>query len=143
MNTEELDKVKDYIQKNGLDKKNRKRELVDKRAYLYKYLTLNTGFSLTSIGEMFNKNHATVIHGLKNFELMKGTKGYMANVFMMVKDFPIVSEMENLTGVNSVNRMVLAQLNEKEYLKLSRFRLDSGLDTNEQAIKLLINNILH
>lgn len=140
MDIEKLNKVKEYIRENGLSKKSRKRKLVDKRSYLYKYLILNTELSLTSIGNMFNRRHATVINGLKNFDRLKGDKCYIYNVYVVSKDFPILSESKQTPWEN---KRIVSEINRKDYLKLSQFRFDNELDTDEQAIKLLIDSIIH
>lgn len=62
--------IKAYSKANGLTSSSRKRELTYKRCYLYQVLK-NEGLSLTEIGKMFNRNHATIINGIKIYELFK------------------------------------------------------------------------
>jgi len=59
-----IDKVKEVIEKDGLITKSRYRTFLDKRSYLYAMLNKN-GMSLVEIGRLFNKNHATIINGIK------------------------------------------------------------------------------
>lgn len=46
----------------------RKRQYVDARAMACFIMSRNLKLTLTQIGEIFNKNHATVLHSLKLFE---------------------------------------------------------------------------
>ena len=69
--TETESKVNEIIQELQLNSKSRKRENVSKRAFLYNELkTECEGMSLSTIGKMFNRDHATVINGLKTHDYM-------------------------------------------------------------------------
>jgi len=138
-----IKEVERYIEEHGLNTSCRERELVDQRNYLYKYIRITYGLSYVKIGTMFNKNHATVLHGIGNYEQLKRTKDYIRNICFLIKEFPIRSEMEFLTSSVAGQGMVITQLNQKQYLKLARFRLDNEIRTNEEAVKKLIDNILH
>lgn len=52
--------------------KSRKRNIIDARTVFY-HLLYNEGYSLTNIGRAINKNHATVINGLKLFNIILNT----------------------------------------------------------------------
>lgn len=56
------------IQKYNLKQANRKQSVIYKRYYLYHQLHM-AKLSLSHIGLLFNKDHATVIHGLKMHKL--------------------------------------------------------------------------
>jgi hypothetical protein len=139
----QIEEVKEFIKTNGLDVKSRKRYLIDKRSYMYKYLEITFGMSKTQIGKIFNKDHATVIHGLKSYEQNKTLKDYLFNVQGLIKEFPIRSEMESIMDAFYSKNTILSHLNEKEFLKLHRYRMDNELRTGEDAIKDLINKITH
>lgn len=62
-----LELIKQIIEQDGLDKKNRKREIVYKRIYLFRKLR-EDGYSLKKIGGLFNMNHATILHGLRTYQ---------------------------------------------------------------------------
>jgi len=64
----DLKKVVYICERNGILKKTRKREIVYKRAAAYNFLRKNTELSLTAIGDLFDKNHATVLHALKVYD---------------------------------------------------------------------------
>lgn len=59
--------VSELIDELDLKSKCRKRELVYTRNILYKYLR-NKGMSLQAIGKQFNRDHATVLFGLNQYE---------------------------------------------------------------------------
>ena len=74
-----IKKVELYIEKDNLLSKSRERQIVYRRHYLY-YILRKYGMKTTVIGEMFKKNHATVIHGSKTYKNLKKTKDkYMLN----------------------------------------------------------------
>lgn len=57
-------------QETGLDifRETRRREYVDARTFAVKLLRSELGITTVHIGKLFNKNHATIIHGLKLFD---------------------------------------------------------------------------
>ena len=61
-----IDKIMYLIEKDGLITKSRYRCFLDKRSYLYAMLS-KEGMSLVQIGAIFNKTHATVINGIKQY----------------------------------------------------------------------------
>ena len=58
-----IDTIKEYIQEHELDLPNRKTEITYQRYYLYALLRTK-GMPFQNIGLMFNKKHASVIHGI-------------------------------------------------------------------------------
>jgi len=69
MTKEQIKKL--VIENTGIDIDNpvRKRPFVEARAIYYKLLREYTLLSLVEIGNYVKKNHATVIHGIKNLDL--------------------------------------------------------------------------
>ena len=59
-----LTSIHELIEKYGLLNKSRRRDVLFKRYYLYNELR-TCGLSLSEIGRVFNKNHATILHGLR------------------------------------------------------------------------------
>jgi len=68
MTKEQIKKL--VIENTGIDIDNpvRKRPFVEARAIYYKLLREYTLLSLVEIGDYVKKNHATVIHGIKNLD---------------------------------------------------------------------------
>lgn len=58
-----IDMIKEYIQENELDVPNRNTAITYQRYYLYALLR-SLGMPFEHIGLMFNKKHASVIHGI-------------------------------------------------------------------------------
>ena len=61
-----IELIKQIIEQDGLAKKNRKREIVHRRIYLFNKLRKD-GYTLKRIGSLFNMNHTTILHGLKTY----------------------------------------------------------------------------
>ena len=62
-----IELIKQIIEQDGLANKNRKREIVHRRIYLFRKLR-EDGYTLKRIGGLFNMNHATILHGLKTYQ---------------------------------------------------------------------------
>jgi hypothetical protein len=62
-----IELIKEIIQQDGLAQKNRKREIVHRRIYLFRKLR-EDGHTLKGIGSLFNMNHATILHGLNTYK---------------------------------------------------------------------------
>jgi len=62
-----IELIKQIIEQDGLAQKNRKREIVHRRIYLFRKLR-EDGHTLKGIGSMFNMNHATILHGLNTYK---------------------------------------------------------------------------
>ena len=62
-----IELIKQIIEQDGLANKNRKREIVHRRIYLFRKLR-EDGHTLKRIGDLFNMNHATILHGLKTYQ---------------------------------------------------------------------------
>jgi len=68
---EELIKdIEFLISKDNLRQKNRKREKIHKRMYLYNMLK-DYGYSYVRIAAMFSNHHATVIHAIYEYKQLK------------------------------------------------------------------------
>lgn len=75
---EMIGKLKEFIENNGLNLSARHIEKVTLRNILYTRLR-DYGLTLEIIGGFFNKNHATVLHGIRKYEIMKETKDFLLN----------------------------------------------------------------
>ena len=70
-----LEKILELIEKDGLVSKNRHRHLIDKRSYMFNALR-EEGFTFQKIGELFKRNHATIINGIKKHKHLTKHKDY-------------------------------------------------------------------
>jgi len=62
-----IELIKEIIEQDELAQKNRKREIVHRRIYLFRKLR-EDGHTLKGIGSLFNMNHATILHGLNTYK---------------------------------------------------------------------------
>ena len=74
-----IKKVKHHIQKDGLKSKCRKPYYTHRRMYLFNLLR-NAGVTYNRIAELFDLNHATIIHGIKRYKNLKQT----ADAFLLL-----------------------------------------------------------
>ena len=131
-----LQEIKDYICAEGLDTKSRKREVVYRRIYLFKYLQQMEGLTLTAIGKMFNKDHATVIHGLKTFDNVKLYEDFMDYTRKEFEIFKINTFRRDLYTLNRTP----VQFSKEQFEVITDVRISQELETNEEAIKFIINS---
>ena len=73
------DLIKSIIKKDGLAKKCRTVDLVNKRIFLFNFLR-NNGYGFKKIGNLFNLDHATVMHGIKRYKELSATNDAMLQV---------------------------------------------------------------
>lgn len=83
--TKTLEFVNDFF---GFDIsiKSRKREIVEARMMYTKLMKRYSKYSLTSIGEPIDKDHATIIHYLKNFTWLRQNDKNFSRKFEMLND---------------------------------------------------------
>lgn len=83
-----IQRIKEIIEEQGLNKKCRKRNLVHKRAYLFNFIRKH-GVCFREIGELFNLTHATIIHGCSMAELYEKNKDelYLLDTIELQKEF--------------------------------------------------------
>ena len=62
-----IELIKQIIEQDGLGNKNRKREIIHRKIYLFTALR-KQGYALQKIGDLFNMNHASILHGLKTYQ---------------------------------------------------------------------------
>lgn len=73
------DLIKQVIKKDGLDGKERFDYLNNKRMYLY-YIMRRHGMKLQKIASFFNRDHATIIHGIKRYKFLRKNKNEMLKI---------------------------------------------------------------
>lgn len=74
--TTKMIEIINYIDRNDLKAKHRYRHYVYKRCYLYNMLR-QEGLTFSQIGSLFNKNHATVLHGLRTHQDLMAVKDHI------------------------------------------------------------------
>ena len=95
--TDFMSNVYEIIEKYNLTQKNRKQTIIYKRYFLY-YQLQKAKLSLSHIGLLFKKDHASVIHGIKmhkRFTKMKDAI-YLNHIQSVVDELNHVPETRNL-----------------------------------------------
>jgi len=97
-----MSNVYELIEKHNLKRKDRRRATIYKRYYLYSKL-YDARLSLSHIGVLFNKDHATVIHGLKMHKL------YMSQNDQVYKHYiqPIINELQFTPEPRDLKREIM------------------------------------
>ena len=92
------EKIKQLIERDGLASESQKQKHVHQRHYLFYLLKERVGMTLESIGELFNRDHATVIHGIKMYKTREELKDpYMNRDIAEYKEF---LKDDNLLQIN-------------------------------------------
>lgn len=82
-----LEQILEYIKDNGLDSKSRSQKNVYRRHYLINRLYKTDKFTTIYLGQIFNRDHSTIINSLRKHEELKNDKFYqnivqeVANMF--------------------------------------------------------------
>ena len=66
--------IRDYINREELKSKHRKREKSYIRFYIYAYLKHTYKLTLMQIGKEFNRDHASILYGIKQYNFFKNDK---------------------------------------------------------------------
>ena len=131
---ETVEKVGRYIVCNGLDSDSRKRQLIYKRFYLFKYLRLNTDLSLEKIGKLFDKDHSTVVYGLSQYDNFKEDKEFFRLTIDLHEEFPLDFKKKYTIELGT------AKLPYKIYESIKRRSKKKGhLSLKETVIDILIH----
>jgi hypothetical protein len=126
--TVQLETIKDYIEANikvSLKKKTRARDMCYARAVYYKLAKRYTVQSLSSIGKLVGRDHATVLHGLKLFD---EAVMYSEPLKIVYDSFSINVENKNLEEADS-NMLDIKNLAEQnKRLKRKVFKQNLEID---------------
>ena len=114
-----IDNIKKIIQEeSGLKdilKDTRKRNYVDARRIFYHILRNYHYLSLDKIGKISrNRNHATVLHGLRNVEFLMKVDPSISNLFNRVSNRVLNLKSEKQLLLDKINKL------EKELLTLKK-----------------------
>lgn len=140
-----MNTINDYIKKRikdisniNISKVSRQREIVEYRALYCFLLRKYSNQSLTEIGKSISKNHATVIHALKNYEIyerynekVRITRSKIEDELVNQTDFAISSKTLS-QELLSLNYELREELN--KYKKLEKY-----LNAPDFLINLLDN----
>ena len=129
-----IKKIKELVKQEygyDVDSPTRKREVVEARAMFYSILKNFSNLTLAAIARTVDKNHATVLHGLKNFELWRKQNKYLEFAFKnVVYKLEAVDEVENYIDVMELRRELLKA-------KMDLYELNSKKDKINFIYELL------
>jgi hypothetical protein len=129
--------IKQYIEDlsgKKLDTKSRERELVELRFVAFKLTKYLTRSSLSKIGKIYNRDHATVLHGIKQFDSLeeqiyfkpskdlfdKCVKEFLAlsDEYVVLKNLQTTSELKN------EYEQILKRIEEKHRLEVEEYKME-------------------
>ena len=123
-----LKKIKYMIELHNLCDKGRHRELVYKRNYIYSEL-YKLNINLTQIGKMLDKDHVTVMHGLKVDKQFQNFDKIYNDIIAPIKDYlypgeapielPKYSIFEDVIKCNNTTdlRIIKERITNNQYLE--------------------------
>lgn len=98
--------VEDYFSVD-IGKNTREKQYITARSYFYKLLRDNTNMTLSRIGKVFNKNHATVLHSIKQLEGHINYDNYIEteylslnSIFLDYIDVELLSKYDSVEAEN-------------------------------------------
>ena len=120
-----FERIKEIIEKEKLNKKCRKRNLIHRRAYLFNLMRKH-GVYFREIGEMFNLHHSTVLHGDKMAELHAKNNDQLylldtldlqqefGNIEIKIEKRNLIQDIYTCKTMNELS-IIQARLNKNQY----------------------------
>lgn len=105
--------IRRYILEEKLAQSSRKRKKVYTRNYLFAYLRYTYKKSYESIASEFNRNHATVIHGINMYNIFKDDKYFKELTREAQEEFPM-----GICKTESISNCLMYEILNKEEIKL-------------------------
>jgi hypothetical protein len=98
--------IEELIEEYDLKSNCRKRELVYARNVLYKYLR-NQGMSLIRIGKMFNRDHATVLFALNQYDKLSKYEDFKIIKLDVTEKLGLTKKLNKKVEVSYLEQKVL------------------------------------
>jgi hypothetical protein len=131
MNTEIIEAIRVFIERDGLNKPNRKRHQIYKKAYLQHKLKA-CGLTLKAIADMFKMTHASVINNIKTHHLLtqyhkNEYDAYIYEYLEALDGYKLEPKTRNL--IDDINNCAnLYQLNRvKRWIREKKYEIDATL----------------
>ena len=122
--------VTELIDELDLKSKSRKRELVYTRNILYKHLR-NKGMSLQAIGKTFNRDHATVLFGLNQYETLINYDDFKELQESVCNRLELNHKLKPKAEVSYLENRVLECKTLNDLIEL-KIELTSAIETREE-----------
>ena len=109
-----LDLIKKLIKKDGLNTESRHAPLINRRMYLYNVMRRH-GMIYEEIGKYFNRDHATVMHGVRRYKYLMEVKDevlltdieYYQTLFLdkdgTKKEYNLEEDVRKVTTIGGLN----------------------------------------
>jgi hypothetical protein len=125
-----IERIKQIIEDEQLKKNCNRPEKVYRRWFFYCYLR-NQKFYLREIAEIFDKHHATIIHGIKQAEFFEKEKDQL--YFLHTKD--LFQEFNDKTLFFNKRNLIEDIQNAKNFQDLSKIkrRINQNIYTRDDA----------
>ena len=129
-----IEQIKEIVLRDNLKVRNRSRRIVYQRFYLF-YKLFKYGLTLSEIGNLFDMNHVTVLHGLKRHELWCKMKDeiYLNSIYNLMNELEEDEPYDNRIKVGIYRKRKLKQItitgnftdeildNLQEYMTINEF----------------------
>ena len=116
----------------------RERKYVDGRSIFYWLCTHYTDLNFSQISKLLGKNHATVLHSIKNFPYLIEYDAELKEMFDKIH-MKVLAEIDNKNKEMSIDRMVSSH----NYLLLENESLKKRISDLENQNELLKKQIIH
>jgi len=117
-----IQNVIEVVEKHDLKKVSRKQEIIYPRYYIYSLLR-DAKYSLSAIGRIFNKDHASVLHGIKMHKLYTKNKDKVyemlteqvkCEIYITPKEYNLKEEVLKCTSIKKLE-IIKKQILENYY----------------------------
>ena len=136
MNKDTIKQIVESYFEISISRNTRKRQYVEARAIYFKLCRIFTQLSLEQIGKSVNRDHASVLHGVKSINTWVQVDKRMNNNMRILKNKIINYQVEKDETVELNESIVLKYIQLKEQVKEQQEIIDKlNTDLNEITIK--------
>ena len=136
MNKETIKEIVESYFELSITRNTRKRQYVEARAIYYKLCRIFTQLSLEQIGKSVNRDHASVLHGVRSINTWVQVDKRMNNNMRILKNKIINYQVEKDKTVELNESIVLKYIQLKEQVKWQEEMIQKlNTDLNEITIK--------
>ena len=136
MNKETIKEIVENYFEISISRNTRKRQYVEARAIYFKLCRIFTQLSLEQIGKSVNRDHASVLHGVRSINTWVQVDKRMNNNMRILKNKIVNYQIEKDETVELNESIVLKYIQLKEQVKEQQEIIDKlNTDLNEITIK--------
>jgi len=136
MNKDTIKQIVENYFEISIGRNTRKRQYVEARAIYYKLCRIFTQLSLEQIGKSVNRDHASVLHGIRSINTWEEVDKRMNNNMRILKNKIINYQVEKDKTVELNESIVLKYIQLKEQVKWQEEMIQKlNTDLNEITIK--------